>query len=431
MQLQEQPDPVPAPAPDGSQAEPEGAAGGGYALALEVEGRRLIRQQRWARASATLRRALASGPAPSPSLTAAAERAEAGGAPPAPAASASTIAAERLRRASRQPDGDAGAGFTVQARASLRPPGKGLGSGAECSGDRSVPACLPACHTLRADSLLQVVSRQVRPMCNDQPPASGRPGERAAGPGRGARAGRPLRGRAAAGGGGAVPHSGRAARRPGMQRLAAAACCCQSRIPRDSPQPLALSHQRCAPPDLRDPSRAGAGSRAPAPRQTARQALQVVRGAVLLLTAASDANPATLGAARAALGAALAPAETTSDAHALAHALLSQAEALRRKPERAVAHIQQVSAACPLSRTAAARRRTSSPVAHCCARAGHAPAGAGRAAQPVRAGGRAGRAAHGGAGGACVPLAAAALDCAAVCMTLGGWGSRNRASDLM
>ena len=68
---------------------------------------------------------------------------------------------------------------------------------------------------------------------------------------------------------------------------------------------------------------------------------QVVCGAVLLLKA-SDANPATLGAARAALGGALAPAEVASDAQAIAHALLGQVETLRRKPDRAIGHLQQV-----------------------------------------------------------------------------------------
>jgi len=206
----------------------------------------------------------------------------------------------------------------------------------------AVPVCLSACRTLQAGSLL-VVPRQARLVCEGQPPASGRPGERAAGPGRGAGTGRPLRGRAPAGGGGAVAHSGRAARRSGVRQPALAACCDQSWIPRDSTQHLALSHQHCAHSELRDLSRAGTGSWTPAPGHM-RQALQVVRGAVLLLTAASDAKPATLGAARAALGAALAPAEAPSDAHAIAHALLSQAEALRRKPDRAVAHVQQARA---------------------------------------------------------------------------------------
>ena len=62
----------------------------------------------------------------------------------------------------------------------------------------------------------------------------------------------------------------------------------------------------------------------------------------MLLLKASDANPATLGAARAALGGALAPAEVASDAQAIAHALLGQVETLRRKPDRAIGHLQQV-----------------------------------------------------------------------------------------
>ena len=63
---------------------------------------------------------------------------------------------------------------------------------------------------------------------------------------------------------------------------------------------------------------------------------------MLLLQAKEGAGPAVLGAARAALNGACAPAETPSDARAVAHALLSQVEALRRKPERALVHIQQV-----------------------------------------------------------------------------------------
>ena len=63
---------------------------------------------------------------------------------------------------------------------------------------------------------------------------------------------------------------------------------------------------------------------------------------MLLLKAEEGAGPAVLGAARAALNGACAPAEAPSDAHAVAHALLGKAEALRRKPERALVHIQQV-----------------------------------------------------------------------------------------
>lgn len=68
--------------------------------------------------------------------------------------------------------------------------------------------------------------------------------------------------------------------------------------------------------------------------------LQVVRGALLLLQG-SDGNFAKLGAARAALGKALAPVTAPSDAHAIAHALLGQVEVLRRKPDNATGHIQQ------------------------------------------------------------------------------------------
>ncbi|KAK9840650.1 hypothetical protein WJX81_006942 [Elliptochloris bilobata] len=70
-------------------------------------------------------------------------------------------------------------------------------------------------------------------------------------------------------------------------------------------------------------------------------AAQVVRGALSLLQAKNNPNPAALGAARAALGAACAPEVASSDTQALAHALLSQVEALRRKPDRAMGHIQQ------------------------------------------------------------------------------------------
>lgn len=70
--------------------------------------------------------------------------------------------------------------------------------------------------------------------------------------------------------------------------------------------------------------------------------LQVVRAGLLLLQAEEGAGPAVLGAARAALNGACAPAETPSDARAVAHALLGQVEAMRRKPERALLHIQQV-----------------------------------------------------------------------------------------
>lgn len=93
------------------------AAKGASALALEVEGRRLLRQQRWTDAAAALRSALAARRAASPSLVAALASAEACGGLPTASSPAVLAAASELRRLVDAPDADADVGLCVKARA--------------------------------------------------------------------------------------------------------------------------------------------------------------------------------------------------------------------------------------------------------------------------------------------------------------------------
>ena len=84
---------------------------------LEVEGRRLLRQQRWSDAAVVLRKAWAARQAASPSLVAAMASAEASGTLPGAGSPATLAASGQLRRMAQTPDADAHAGFSVQVRA--------------------------------------------------------------------------------------------------------------------------------------------------------------------------------------------------------------------------------------------------------------------------------------------------------------------------